>query len=75
MAKYEWNMDSSWHTMAVQLLKLLLVWYWDAIMKDWSALAGAAHKLRNMGGNHNYKDSAVDWLLLNLIIPNKMIYS
>lgn len=45
MANYEWNIDSPWHTMAAQLLKLLLVWYWDATMKDWSALADAAYKL------------------------------
>lgn len=54
----------------------MLLWYPVAIVKDGSALAGAAYKLfEKYGGNHDSKNTITEWLLLNLINLNKMINS
>lgn len=76
MVNHEWNIDSPWHNVVGQLLKLqlLLVLYWGGIRKD--GKAGAAYVLlKKHREKHNSKNSATECLLLNLIILNKKIYS
>ena len=63
MANCEWTIDSPWHNMTGQLLKLqlLLMLYWHGILKDGKAIAGAVYTLlKKHGRNHNYKSSAIE---------------
>lgn len=67
---------TTWHKVAVQLLKFLPVVNWDGILMERKALGGVIyHALENYRRNSNNKDKEIGWLLLNTTDTAKIMES